>query len=389
MRVSRATRRRSDAIATRQYHTGTLWLVHRVLFFAWLLFAPAAAADPAYVAELVERSRALRLAERPEWHKLLHYLPRLVGSGFESMVDSPGFFHAPGGKRDPQAELEATLAAFAVAVEETPQRQSAQCAFVARYAWLDGELGFDPKRLPRLPCKRYDEWRAAMNAKSLTLVFSAAYLNNPSTMYGHTLLRVDAHDQDERTRLLAYSISFAANTEETSGIVFALKGLFGGYLGGYTLLPYYLKVSEYSDQENRDLWEYELNLTPAEVDRVLQHAWEMLQVYFEYYFFDENCSYHLLRLIQVARPDLDLASRFRWYALPTDTVRAITEPGLAANVVYRPSTASVLAARFGAMDPREKGLTRELSARGAAGSEAQLAALPAARAAAVLEAARR
>ncbi|MEX0698773.1 MAG: heavy metal translocating P-type ATPase, partial [Acidimicrobiia bacterium] len=71
---------------------------------------------------------------------------------------------------------------------------------------------FDPKRLPRLECKRFREWRAALNAKGLTLVFASAYINNPSSMYGHTLLRVDARDQDERTRLLAYTINFAANT---------------------------------------------------------------------------------------------------------------------------------------------------------------------------------
>ena len=75
-------------------------------------------------------------------------------------------------------------------------------------------------------------------------------------MYGHTLLRMDAADQDERTRLLAYTINFAAGTEETSGFMYVLKGLFGGYPGVFSMLPYYLKVREYSDLEHRDLWEY-------------------------------------------------------------------------------------------------------------------------------------
>src|SRR5688500_15186877 len=141
-------------------------------------------------------------------------------------------------------------------------------------------------------------------------------------MYGHTLLRVDAADQDERTRLLAYSISFAAATNETNGLIFAVKGLFGGYPGVFAMLPYYVKVREYSDLENRDLWEYELDLSPEELERVLRHAWELLPAYFEYYFFDENCSYHLLALLQVARPDLELTAPFRLWALPVDTVRS-------------------------------------------------------------------
>src|SRR5207247_7522605 len=96
----------------------------------------------------------------------------------------------------------------------------------------------------------------------------------------------------------------------------------GGYPGTFSILPYYLKVREYSDMENRDLWEYELELAPPELERVLLHLWELLPAYYQYYFFDENCSYHLLGLLQVARPELELPAPFRWWALPVDTVRS-------------------------------------------------------------------
>ena len=390
MHVWRATRRRSKAAAARQF-TKTLWWPHRVFFALWLAaLAPLAAAapvDPAYLAELAERSRSLGLAGRPEWRKLLHYVPDWGGPGVHSLVDSPAFFNAPGGKTDPQAELEATLTSFFHGeLKETPEHQHPQCAFVARFAWLDEQLGFDPQRLPRQACKRYREWRAALNAKGLTLVFASAYINSPSSMYGHTLLRVDARDQDERTRLLAYTINFAANTDETNGLIFAVKGLLGGYPGTFSVLPYYLKVREYSDLENRDLWEYELALTEEEVDRVLAHAWELLPAYWAYYFFDENCSYHLLRLIQVARPELDLAGPFRWWALPTDTVRAVTaQPGLTAKATYRPASATLIAQRLAAMSGEERSLTKELSLRSIGPNDPKLSALPAGRAAALLE----
>jgi len=345
-----------------------------------------ATADRQYLEELAARSRELRLAERPEWRKLLHYVPNLASPGVHSLVDSPDFFNAPDGKINPQAELEATLASFTSDTEETRQRQNPQCAFIARRAWLDEQLGFDRRRLALRQCRRFEEWRAALNAKGLTLVFASAYLNNPSSMYGHTLLRVDARDQDERTRLLAYAINFAANTDETNGLIFAVKGLLGGYPGTYSILPYYLKVREYSDLENRDLWEYELNFTQEEVERVLRHAWELLPAYFEYYFFDENCSYHLLRLLQVARPELDLAAPFRWWALPSDTVRAVTgHPGLAAKAVYRPASATLIGRRLEHMSGQERNLAKELSLRRLSTTDAKLSELPAERAAAVLE----
>jgi hypothetical protein len=336
---------------------------------------------------LIERARAARLAERPEWRKLLHYVPNLIAPGVHGLVDSRAFYNAPQGKSDPLAELEATLRGFFSAAEETEELQHPQCRFPARYAWLAAELAFDASRMPRPECRRYREWRAALDAKQLTLVFASAYLNNPGSMYGHTLLRVDAADQDERTRLLAYSISFAADTNETNGLVFAVKGLFGGYPGVFAMLPYYMKVREYSDLENRDLWEYELDLSPEELERVLRHAWELLPAYFEYYFFDENCSYHLLALLQVARPDLELTAPFRLWALPVDTVRALTnQPGLVKRFVYRPARSTVIAARLARMQPEERRMARDLGLGTLDAADAALRALPPERAAAVIEA---
>jgi hypothetical protein len=256
--------------------------VHRLLLFLAVLFpAFAAAADPGYLSELVARSREQKLAQRPEWRKLVHYEPNLIGPGVHGLLDNRAFYNSPQGKTDPRAELEATLAAFFAP-------DSKQCAFIARRAWLDEELKFDRSRLPIDDCPKFREWHDALNAASLTLVFASAYINNPSSMYGHTLLRIDARDQNERTRLLAYAVNSAATTDEQNGLTFAILGLIGGYPGTFSVLPYYIKVREYSDLENRDLWEYQLALKAEEVERVVRHLWELLPAYYEYYFFDEN-----------------------------------------------------------------------------------------------------
>jgi hypothetical protein len=343
--------------------------------------------DSAYLAELVAKSKQLRLAERPEWIKLVHYVPNLIAPGVHGLVDSPQFYNAPGGKNNPQAELEATIASFYSDIEESNEQQNPQCLFIARYAWLNQQLAFDPQLLPRRECKRYQKWHTGLNPSGLTLIFASAYLNSPSSMYGHPLVRVDAKDQDEHTRLLAYAITFAANTDETNGLTYAMSGLFGGYPGVFSVLPYYIKVREYSDLENRDLWEYQLNLSPEEVDRVLMHAWELGPTYFQYFFFDENCAYHLLGLLQVARPELDLTSQFRWWAIPADTVRAITkQPNLVKKVVYRPSNATVVKYRLDALNEQELGLVKDLSVGHITVDDPALRALPDDRTAAVFEA---
>ncbi len=361
----------------------------RWIWIVALLSQPAAAyaaTDSAYLAQLQAQARQMKLAERPEWRKLMHYVPRLVAPGYKGLVDSPQFYLAAEGKTDPQAELDATLASFYSDIEETATVQNPRCAFIARYSWLDAQLKFDAARLPPHTCKRYENWHASLNPSGLTLIFASAYMNNPSSMYGHTFLRVDAKDQDEHTRLLAYSINFAANTNETNGIAFAVNGLFGGYAGAFSMLPYYAKVREYSDFENRDIWEYHLRLTSEEVDRVLKHAWELGPQYFDYFFFDENCSYHLLGLLQVARPEFEFTENFRRSTIPSDTVREITaHSGLIANTVYRPSNATLLRNRLGLMDARERNLVLALSRGQIAESDPAMRALPLAREAAVLE----
>ena len=350
------------------------------------VITPAIAADPAYLDELVARSRELRLSERREWNRLVHYAPNLITPGVHGLADARRFYLAPDGKTDPRNELEATLAAFFSDVQETDKVQNPQCAFIARYHWLDTQLRFDPARLGKQTCRRFEEWRRTLNPQGLTLIFPAASLNNPSSMYGHTLLRVDAKDQDEKTRLLAYAINYAANTDETNGVAFAINGLFGGYPGTFSMMPYYLKVREYSDMENRDVWEYQLDLSPDAIDRVLMHVWELGPVYFDYYFFDENCSYYLLELLEAARPDLNLTGPFRWWAIPSDTVRELVkQPRLVRKAVYRPSNATVIRHRLQLMTPAERTLVNPLARGLMPLTDPALAALPPSSQARVLE----
>ncbi|MCR4303525.1 MAG: DUF4105 domain-containing protein [Gallionella sp.] len=364
-------------------------LIGQLISFAVLLLSQTptfGSIDDAYLAELIAKSRQLRLAEKPEWLKLVHYVPNLISPGVHGMVDGPEFYNAPDGKSNPQSELEATLASFYSDTEESDKQQNPQCLFLARYVWLDEQLAFDPQRLPRRVCKRYQQWYGGLNPSGLTLIFASAYLNNPSSMYGHPLLRVDAKDQDDHTRLLAYAITFAANTNEADGIAFVVKGLFGGYPGVFSIMPYYLKVREYSNLENRDLWEYQMNLNPKEVDRVLRHTWELGSTWYQYFFFDENCAYHLLGLLQVARPELDLTGQFRWWLIPTDSVRSITgQKDMVKKVVYRPSNATVLGHRMKGLSEQERRLARDLSMKRISVGDPVLRMLPVNREAAVLE----
>lgn len=336
-----------------------------ILLALFMVLSPLAdAGDETYLGELIARAHTQHLDADPEWRALVHYRANLILTGVTGQADDPGFYLAPAGKTDPAAELDATLSAFfEPAVVESDSVQHPQCRFIARYHWLREVLRIDPTRLPPQPCRRFQAWRDVLNAAELTLVFPSAYINNPSSMFGHTLLRVDAADQDERTRLLAYAINYAVNPGGDGGVAFTFKSLVGLYPGLFSISPYYVKVRDYSSIENRDIWEYRLNFTQPEIDRLLEHAWELGPVRFDYYFFDENCAYHLLSLFEVARPSLHLTNRFRGWVIPVDTVRRmVAQAGMVREVVYRPANNTRLRAELAPMTADERARVQRLAA---------------------------
>jgi hypothetical protein len=314
-----------------------------LVVLAWLLVCfltgavKAQADDLSYLQELTQRANAKALHDERYWHLLLHYRSAIAG-GYESEADEAGFFLAPNGKTDPKAELEATLARFFSTEPVGRSRQPARCAFIARYHWLKRALDIDEARLPAVRCERFQAWFAELNPASITVIFPSAYMNNPSSMFGHLLLRVDQKGQTEQTRILAYTINYSADVTTDNGIVFAVLGVAGGFTGYFSTHPYYVKAREYGDFENRDIWEYRLNLDHEQVERLLMHAWEMGNASFDYFFFKENCAYHILSLLDVADPGLHLTDRFRLYTLPSEGIRAIAEkPGLVKETVFRPA----------------------------------------------------
>ena len=330
------------------------------------------------------------LAESPAWRALLHYRPNRVGDGVTSLADQPDFFLAADGKTNPESELDATLAAFFAPADSIARiGQHPQCAFAARFTWLDREVDLDAAGLVRQPCRELDTWRATIGpVRGVALIFPEAYMNNPASMFGHTLLRIDAappEDTEERRDLLAWAVNFAADIGDDPGLIFAAKGIAGLYPGFFSLWPYSQKVKEYSDWESRDIWEYRLGLREDEVELLMLHVWELRDVRFDYYFFDENCSWALLGLLQVARPDLDLQKRFPVWAVPADTVRAtLAEAGLAAEPTWRPSAATQIAHAASDLDADELRLVRDLANGERAADDPTVAALPDARRAAIL-----
>jgi hypothetical protein len=288
----------------------------------------------------------------------LHYQPRFWGSD-QSEADGPQFFLSPDGAQDPLAELKADLAAFQSKrlITNGDIHQTAQCAFPERYRFLKETLKLS---IVEQSCPELVEWKSRFHAKSVTLIYAGAFLGSPSSMFGHTFLRIDSEARPGvavKNDLLDYGVSFDATMGPHPGLAYPVKGLLGYFPGQFSQLPFFIKINSYVNMESRDLWEYQLNLAPDQLDHLLNHLWELTSSSFDYYFLNKNCSYQLMALLEVSNPDWNLTEKFGAKTIPVDTIRALsTDPHAIQRVTFRPSLLRAIDYKIGLLSENQKRL---------------------------------
>lgn len=305
------------------------------------------------------------LADSPRWKALLHTNQgttwRYQG---RSYIDDSDFFLHEDGATDRKAELRATIEAL------KPAESDARCEFPARYRFLKENLDW-PDEDGLSHCEDYQEWREAMPEERVALIFPASYLNSPSSMFGHTLLRIDrGNDQDGVWLSRAINFGAAVQGDENS-ILYIYRGLFGGYPGHFSNVPYMNKIRDYAHLENRDMWEYHLNLDASERDWILAHLWELEDIRFDYLFLDENCSFRLLELIHLARPESSLMDDFRFAEVPVNTMRSLDRAGFIEDAEFRPSKAKELDALVAELSASEQELALAMAADASVAEDAE------------------
>ena len=287
---------------------------------------------------------AADFADDSRWLALVHYQKKLFG-GYEATIGSNSFYLAPSGRTNPKDELTATIALF-----EQSNNDQTKCLFPARYIILKKE-GLITKDFPT--CEEFESFKSDLKPAGVTLLFTDAYMNNSSSLFGHTLFRIDTSRTG--TQLLAHGLNYGAFTKGyENSFLYAIYGLAGFYPGGLTVKPYYDTVNTYNNIENRDIWEYNLNFTEDELDLFVAHIWEIGQTTTPYYFLTQNCSYMLTEILDAVRPSLKLAKHFWMQTIPLDTIKAVNSRNVVKSTVYRPSRERKIKYRLKQMNKAQK-----------------------------------
>ncbi len=270
------------------------------------------------------------------WQRLMY-----ANKNQKSEVTYSGYFLSENGKNNLKEELKADISALFMPAQDN---QSIRCKFPARSQWLMQKVGIQENELPQVKCSEFENWIGQIKPHKATLIYATDFMGNPSSMFGHTLLRLDPKDQ-QQLNLVSYAVNYAATVAGNDNWSYAWKGLTGQYPGEYSLMPYYRKVKEYGDFESRDLWEYELNLSPEETRFLVSHIWEMQHVSFPYYFVSDNCAYRLLGLVDLVKSESNLQEKFTYASIPMETIKSMQQQGLTKAPVYRPALETQLLAQ--------------------------------------------
>lgn len=277
-----------------------------------------------------------------QWLGLLYYEKNWFG-GHESSVISPEFFLAENGKTNPREEFNQTIASF--------NKSQNQCRFIGRYTWV--KQNFSQLNLPEVKCKEYEEWTDENEIESLSLVFATGYLGNPASFFGHPLFKLN-WTRTKRNYLLDRSVNYGAIVPEgTGGMMYLLKGFFGGFDASYSSSDFYYVNHNYGENELRDLWEYKLNLTDKQKELFLAHLFELQRIKFPYLFASKNCGHRVGLFLENISGERIL-NPYGIIKQPITVVENLERSNLIVDVKLIPSRQTRFSQKFDKLNSNEK-----------------------------------
>ncbi|WP_141736141.1 Lnb N-terminal periplasmic domain-containing protein [Oligoflexus tunisiensis] len=330
--------------------------------FIALILVVSAPLPGAALSELyTQKAQSQGLADEEAWKRILFYENHSLVRGAHGLIDDPTFYLSLDGKDDPFQELSATLQGFFQEQKGPELETHALCRFPARRLFLENRLDGLRSDLPQVQCPRFEEWWKDRQYESVSLVFSSFYPDNPASMFGHIFLRLHRSKAGTSSDLLDDSINFAAFTDTNNPLLYNLKGAFGFFPGRFSLMPYYMKIQEYNNLESRDLWEYPLKASQDQIKQMLLSLWEFGPHFANYYYFDDNCSYVMLKLLETADLSWNFSSRMRVWATPSSCLKAVVDQSeVILETNFRPSALSRYQERYDQLNASEQERFAEL-----------------------------
>ena len=291
------------------------------------------------------------LAARKAWLRLLYYPENItrkqpfesrVNNRFNPQASQRQFFASAQGAKNPQAELDEMLTQLFHPTKKN--NDSVQCRFPARTQWLIENLAIDTSSLPKQYCDALDSWLQKINPQSVSLIFASEYLDSPPSAFAHSFLRFDNADLSNQ-----YYLNFTPKVSDGEHFLkFAYKSSIGGNAGEFTMTNYQQGIKEYLQDDGRNVWQYQLNLTDKQVKQLAYRTWEIKDQNLPYYLLSDNCASEILVLLNSIFPDKNFLVNHSPMISPAQVVRMLNRENLIRSTNFSPSTPTVMQAQLNA-----------------------------------------
>lgn len=275
------------------------------LITGFLLLSNAVSAADSATAEQQQ------LGQSDSWRRYL-YLEGDASGPAKPRIQESAFYFSTGRKIDPVAELVATV--DAMDDDSHPMGDLHPiCRFPSRFLFLQQQLELRPEVSVLRDCPAFSDWAKLSEDSHVTVVMVDGYYGNPASSFGHLIVRVGRGDSSQS--LLDNSINYGAQVpEDDNALAYIIKGLVGGYQASFSQENFYRQDLVYARTEYRDMWNYQLALTPEQQLMFVAHIWEAIGQPATYYFVKNNCAYAIAEALEIALDREVVNQNVHWYA---------------------------------------------------------------------------
>ena len=276
-------------------------------------------------ADIIKLATKKELFNTNEWKALVHY------NGDFKVRDNKFLLSSPHTLKN---ELIATLKAFYLPsnyyknINEHPQ-----CKFPARYLFLTHELNVSKQEFPNIQCPDLKIYEQKAPADTISLVFASENVKSPISMMGHTFLKFSGVNIQGKE--VHHAISFYTVLQSANPLTLLYQNTISGMKGLFALQPYKLVAQNYTQKENRNLWEYQLKLNKYRKQLIYYHVWELKGIDMKYYFTSYNCSTVIYNMLSLANPKV--FNDYKIWITPLSSVKILYKYHLVQQAKLFPS----------------------------------------------------
>ncbi|MBK6548084.1 MAG: DUF4105 domain-containing protein [Arcobacter sp.] len=216
-------------------------------------------------------------------------------------------------------------------IEKIKTDKNYPCKFPARYFWITKE--FPSLKNDKNKCKEFDEYLEKTNLSSLDLIFVSENIKNPSSMMGHVFFKINGIYQGKSRE---NAISFFTILNHLNIPLLAYESMIKGMQGYFILSPYQKQIYTYVNEEERNVWEYKLNLTQEQQNLIYYHFWELKDIDIIYFFTNFNCATIIDNMLAITSENYYKENPVFW-TTPKNVINKANRFGLINNTKMIPS----------------------------------------------------